>query len=142
MKKIQYTGQSLFEVIFAVAIAALVLLAIVSLSSRSITTSDYSKNNALATKYALEATEWLRQERDTSWSSFYARNGSTYDIGGSSPGWGNANPITGTIFSRTVNLSSDTDGSGAIVAIVTVTWTDSQGTHTVTNTTKFTNWNI
>ena len=43
MKYIYLRGQSLFEVMFAIGIAALVLIAIVSLSTRAVKTSDFQE---------------------------------------------------------------------------------------------------
>jgi len=52
MKYIYLRGQSLFEVMFAIGIAALVLIAIVSLSTRAVKTSDFSRNNSLSVFHA------------------------------------------------------------------------------------------
>jgi len=137
-----FRGQSLFEVIFAVAIAALVLIAIVTLSTRSIKTADFSTNNAQATKYAQEAMEWVRMQRDTlTWATF-----STYvtgiDIDLGTLAWGAGNHIipSNSNFIRHINLSW-ADPNKIIRATVKVTWTDSDGTHEVRNESKFTNWN-
>ena len=66
-KKITNFGQSLFEVVFAVAIAAMILVGIVSLATTSTRNSIFSRNNSQATKYAQEVVEWLREERDKDW---------------------------------------------------------------------------
>ncbi|MFV1917388.1 MAG: hypothetical protein ACC618_02840, partial [Patescibacteria group bacterium] len=63
-------GQSLFEVIFTLAIAALIMVGIVSLAASSIRNSAFSRNNTQATRYVQEASEWLREQRDTDWSVF------------------------------------------------------------------------
>ena len=68
--KFTNAGQSLYEVIFALGIAALVLTGIVSLAATSVRNSAFTRNNAQATKYAQEATEWLRGERDADWGAF------------------------------------------------------------------------
>ena len=144
MKKIFILGQSLFEVMFAIGIASLVLIAIVSLSTRSVKNSDFSRNNSLASKYAQEGAEWVRQERDTStdWSTFVTgRTGSDIQIGNLS--WsGGGNPITNTIFNRFVRMDLDLVDPNIANVTVKVTWEDGSGQHEVSNSTKLTNWRM
>lgn len=64
------SGQLLIEAIVATVIITLVLVALVSAITFSLTNAQYSRNKALATKYAQEAVEWLRKERDTGWYTF------------------------------------------------------------------------
>lgn len=142
-------GQSLFEVVMAVCIVALMLSGIVALATVSVRNSSYSKNNTIATKYAQEVMEWLRLQRDQDWTGFLSHastgSGKTTCLD-SEPlsSWGpTITPcpqITSTIFSRLVTLK--TDGSGNIAtATAEVNWTDGEGTHEVTTETTFTNWN-
>lgn len=99
----------------------------------------------MASEYAQEATEWVRSQRDESWLNLTANIGSTKCIG-NSPGfvWSASGPCTigGTIFSRGVTLSYDSADptNNTIIAVVTVAWTDGQGTHTVNSPTVYTNW--
>ena len=67
-------GQSLFETVLALGVIGLVLTAIVALTVKSISGSSYSKNNTLASRYAQEATEWLRNQRDTLGFSLFKAN--------------------------------------------------------------------
>src|SRR3990167_5086879 len=132
-------GQSMFEVIFAIAIAALILVGVTSLAATSVRNSSFSKSNALATKYAQEAVEWLRQERDTNWSQFSARaSGSTISLGTIGT-WGGSCIISGTEFCRKVTLSGI--ATDTIEATVEVSWSDNQVSHESRNITRFTNWN-
>ena len=64
------SGQSLFEVVVALAISTLVIIAVVSLAALSIRNTDFSKNKTLASKYAQDATEWLRGQRDADFDAF------------------------------------------------------------------------
>lgn len=145
VSSINKLGQSLFEVVFALAITALILTGVVSLSAMTIRNSDYSKNNALATKYAQEAVEWLRGQRDTDWTTFYTHSGTTPVVTclGTSPitSWGGSCTISGTVFSRSVTLTTDSANLDIIEAMITVSWTDGNGEHRVTSTTRFTHWN-
>ena len=52
MRNIQNLGQSLFEIMFAVAIAALITTGIVVLSTDSVKNSSFSKDKTVASKLA------------------------------------------------------------------------------------------
>lgn len=144
-------GQSLFELVVAIAISALVIVAIVSLVASSIRNANYSKNNGLASSFAQSATEWLRSERD--------RNIGNFMVNAQSPKWcikdsplttsswsqvgacGANDYIPGTIFLREARFTNTTvSGKTVVQTDVVVTWTDAQGIHVVTNTTNFTDW--
>jgi Tfp pilus assembly protein PilV len=139
-KELLLLGQSLFEVLFAVGISALILISVISLSTQSVRTGDFSKNNASATKYAQEAIEWVRQQRDIlGWDAIRSRVGperafGVLDLSGSE------NPIPGTIFNRYLTMSYYGSGTDTVLVEVKVTWADGAGTHEVKNSTKLTNW--
>ena len=145
-------GQSLFEVLVAVGISALILLGIVSLASSSVRNSNFSKNNSQATKFVQEEMEWLREQRDADWSTFTSSVGSGGCSGTLS--WGGNCSINST-FVRSVSFTcsffnpgppptttgATCDPNANIVdAVGSVTWQDAQGTHSVTSNTRFTNW--
>ncbi|MFC1710226.1 prepilin-type N-terminal cleavage/methylation domain-containing protein [Patescibacteria group bacterium] len=70
MKNIK--GQSLFEVVIALAVVSLVAVAIVGLATVSVKNSTYSDDKTSANFYAQESIEWLRQFRDeNTWADFY-----------------------------------------------------------------------
>jgi Tfp pilus assembly protein PilV len=142
-------GQSMFELVVAIAICALIIVAIVSLTTVSINNSSYSKNKALASTYAQQATEWLRGQRDSNIDTFIA-NATTpawclQDLGFTRPA---VNPavdctgkITNTPFVRWVSFNTSLQGGKTVVeADITVSWSDSQGTHTVKSATNFSDW--
>jgi len=144
-------GQSLFEVMFAVAIASMIMISVVSLSKQTISSSDFSGNNALANKYALEATEWIREERDNDWIDFYNRAGPNPTLCLEDLAWGGAPPCPDIVdtpfkFKRSVILRQvdldATPGNESVEIEVIVTWTDGKGMHQVKNITRYTNWNI
>lgn len=139
-------GQSLFEVIISVGVAALIVTALVSLASNSIRNATFSRNNTLASKHAQEATEWLRGERDNDISTFMTN----VQI----PTWcldlldwsqasecGASDFITGTPFLREVAFAiTPLSGKNLITATITVSWNDAQGYHEVVSVTQFTDW--
>ena len=132
----------MFEVIFSIAILSLILIGVVSLTTKTVANENFSKNNALATKFAQEAMEWIREERDSDWSNLASRTPAT-NINLGSLNWSSANPILGTALSRSVNLTFQTvvDSNDTIRVEVIVSWTDGQGSHQVVSVTDFTNWN-
>lgn len=147
-------GQSLFEVVVAVAISALIMVSLVSLVSDSIRNAGFSRNKGIAGTYAQAATEWLRGQRDNDVDAF--------SINVQTPIWclidlswtpsqvgscsGEEDQIGGTPFSRQATFSLDTvvDAGGVAKDIVkvdvSVSWEDSSGSHVVTSTTNFADW--
>lgn len=169
MIKKEARGQSMFELIFAIAIATLILTGIVSLAAVSVRNSTASRDNALANRFAQEVTEWLRRERDNNWTVFITNiNGSatqTYCFDDSPAlDWGKPNPCSAAdkitanwIYTRETSFNCFktnvaapppvflsvlcTDPDVDLVEVVTkVKWADPQGSHTVTHTTQLTNW--
>ena len=140
-------GQSLFELVVAIAISALMIVAMVSLATNSIKNSNFSKNKALASSYAQEATEWLRGRRDNDYGAFNTNvlaaqgvkrclNSLTWPIGIAPC---SAGSISDTPFQRSVLFTID-DVENVIYADITVSWSDSGGLHTVTSATNFSDW--
>jgi Tfp pilus assembly protein PilV len=156
--KYQSSGQSLFEVIFALGIAAIILVAMAGLSVSTLRNSTFSTDSATATQLASQATEWLRSQRDACWTTnapcvgFVTRAssvgaGTTWCL--STLNWpgtaGACGPqVTGTNYTRSVLLKSrDADsvpGIDTVDAEVTVSWTDSQGIHDIKNNASYTDW--
>ncbi len=106
-------GQSLLEAVVGTALVTLVLTALVAAISYSLSSSQNSKQRALATKYAQEAVEWLRGERDTNWFDFYSRAGEasaavycldTLDWVGNNGACGSSDYIPGTNLRRQISL--------------------------------------
>lgn len=139
-------GQSLFEVVVAIAISALIITTLVSLVSNSIQNANFSKNKTLAANYTQEATEWLRGQRDTDITTFMTKalipRWCLKDLSWSTPGaCGESSQIVNTPFTREVVFVIDTSsGKNIIEADVSVFWTDSQGSHTVKSATNFSDW--
>ncbi len=132
---------SIFEVLMAVSISALVLTGIVSLTSKTVTSSAFSKNKALANGYVNQAMEFVRKEKEfKGWEDFYSEitapdpdvwcmvdlTFSSPTMQGICPADGTGN-IAGTIFSRTLTLGNVTDSSMDIV--IRVSWVDEKGVH-------------
>lgn len=144
-------GQSLFEVVLAIGLIALVLFALAGLLAQGQKNASNAKDESDRSRAVSAVNEWLRTQRDNNWSAFYAKapnNARSYclntlpsDVASLSEGEC-AGPATGKSFSIGVSLSHPTPdpGQSNVKADVSVSWTDSQGTHTQTFTSYFTNW--
>lgn len=142
-------GQSLFEVVVAISISALMVTGIVILASNSIQNSSYSRDKTLASTYAQQATEWLRKERDQNYEVFaskalYERSIDIYycldDLSWpNSPGWCSEGSFVegSSIFTRVIKFPSCNPCNPDLVeAEVDVYWDDSKGNHNVISTTE------
>lgn len=150
-------GQSMLELIIALAVSVIIITAVVVAASNSVRNSTYSKNNAASTRYAQEGMEWLRSQRDQSWTTFSgkASAGSGTDWCIQTLSWPGINgvcsssqTIANTSYLRQVNLKlKDYAPPGApdgindtVEATLTVKWTEGTLSHDITLTTQFTNW--
>ena len=117
-------GQSLLEVLVALAIVVIVILALVGVTTVSIRNATFAKNRALATKYAQEWMEEARKSRDEDSISFFI-DGSCYVS--DTPG----------IFSRVRTCALDGD---TMTVEVTVSWSEGGVSHKSELVTHLTNW--
>ncbi|RJR15197.1 hypothetical protein C4579_02715 [Candidatus Microgenomates bacterium] len=75
------SGMSLLEVGVSVGVVVLVLIGLISAVTQATAAAQFARNKATATKYAQEAMEWLRGQRESSWTAFYDRaNSTTYHM--------------------------------------------------------------
>ncbi len=143
-------GQSLFEVILAIAVLTLVLVGIVSLATSSVRNSTFSRNKTLGSKYAQEVSEWLRSERDRDRDVFINRADAIgvekkYCL--QALVWTNLGEcsdnelIANTPLKRNLTLiKRDKSGKAVIEAKVVVSWQDAQGEHEARSYTYFSDW--
>lgn len=136
-------GQSLFEVLVAIGVSTLIVVAVVSLVANSIRNTTYSKNKTLAARYAQDATEWLRGQRDADIDDFKSKATGIYCF--NTLYWGNHDAcqadMTGNVLRREGSFRTiPMSGKTVIEADVTVYWDDAQGTHEVRSVTNFTDW--
>jgi len=132
-------GQSLIEMMIAVVILAIVATSLVFGTTVAMRNASFSRDQARATKYAQEAMEWLRGERDADWDDFagYSGNYCFNDLN-----WGVnttcANFDLAGLFKRDLALTSGTD---KIEAKVIVSWQGTSGKiHQSELTSYFTKW--
>lgn len=139
-------GQSLFEVVIALAISTIIIVSLVSLVSNSIRNSTFSKNKTLASRYSQEATEWLRGQRDLDTATFktnsliptWCLKDLSWSIGRAC---NSGEEIAGTPFTREIYfVTTIVSGKTITQADVVVFWTDSQGVHEARSATNFSDW--
>lgn len=121
-------------------VATLVVFALIGIVTLSVKNSSFSASQTAATRYAQEAIEWLRQERDKAWDDFAGRSDQTWCI--VSLDWNTPTACGGQridgAYEREVVL--ETQGASTVQAEVTVSWADSAGVHEARVTTQLTNW--
>jgi len=139
-------GQSLFEVVLALGVITAITVGIVSLTVNAIRNAAFSKNKTLAGRYAQEATEWLRNERDNDFAVFETHAQTTLWCF-SGLNWnkigdcGGPDKIMDTPLLREVAFSTNLiSGKTVIEASVRVYWDDAQGAHEVRSVTSFSDW--
>src|SRR4030042_3024845 len=66
------TGQSMVEILIAMTVVTIVMVAMVSRAVEAVKSAQFARNKSLATRYAQEGVEWMRSERDQSWSEMAA----------------------------------------------------------------------
>lgn len=139
-------GQSLFEVVLALGVITAICVGIVSLTVSAIRNAAFSKNKTLAGRFAQEATEWLRGERDNNFNLFethaqtllWCFSGLNWNKVGAC---GESDQISGTPLLRDVTFSTNlVSGKTVIDVSVKVYWDDAQGAHEVRSTTSFSDW--
>lgn len=135
------TGQTLFELIIALAVTALVVTGIIKVVTISVRNAAFAKNQAESTRLAQEGLEWLRVERDSGWDAFATRSNSTWCL--LSLDWSKQRPcresekISDT-FSREATLTTLSNDN--IEVLVRVSWADPAGRHESRLDTRLTRW--
>lgn len=149
-------GQTMLEILVAIAVLVMVLVAIVSRVVEAVRNAHFARNQVLATRFSQEGVEWARSQRDRlGWSSFstYIPDGVIYcvpdpdnDIEALISGLcTSADKISGTVFYRELAFQSNLNpapGDGEAYTQVTseVTWLDSIGEHNSQLTTRLSKW--
>jgi Tfp pilus assembly protein PilV len=144
MKIKSTSGQSLIEVLTALAVVLLVLVALIRATTISMRSGGVSKAQAQATGYAQEAIEWIRAERDKDWDEVSTRVG-TFCLNLEPLDW----PLTAGDcsdfglagrFKREATLTSVGGAGNQVEVKVVVSWQEAGGEHQSVLTTYLTNW--
>lgn len=143
-------GQSLLEAIVAVSVIVMVLVALVSAITFALSNAQFARNKTQATKYAQEAIEWLRNQRDSNWALFYSQArsspGAIYCLN-TLDSWPSMGNCTGVIddqfdlFSREATLTyTPSAPSDSITIHIRVFWREGSGQKEVVMDTFLTQW--
>ncbi|MFZ3301751.1 MAG: hypothetical protein WA152_03500 [Microgenomates group bacterium] len=145
-KRLNLKGQSMFEVVLALFIITMITVAVVLLSTKSISNSLFSRSKTQASRYSQEAIEWLRDQRETNLDTFSTYTTTPiYCLNSNPPSFANsgacssAELIPNTIYKRQVTFETSTISAGItiIAATVVTSWEDSKGYHEVRAVTEF-----
>lgn len=139
------SGQSLIEVLTALAVVLLVIIALIRATTTSMKGSDFAKTQSMATSYGQEAIEWIRAERDKSWDNLadgtYCLKSSPIESWPGQGVCGDDDYLEGTKFKREAILATIITPEVTKVQVdVIVGWQDSSGEHQSQLTTYLTNW--
>jgi Tfp pilus assembly protein PilV len=139
----QQKGISLLEIVIAVGLISIILLALVSVSTKSISNTTYSREKNQASRLSQEAVEWLRSQRDMGWSTFYGYVDASDTWCLTTLAWDNAGACSGDKVPNT-NLERQvaftTPEQGVVEVRVTVTWLEGGNTNESVSETILTKW--
>lgn len=143
-RKNNIKGQSLFEVVLALFIITMIIVAVVVLSTNSIANSLFSRSKNQGSRYTQEAIEWLRSQRETNYADFVVYASSAVycldTLSFNNPGsCSSSEYISGTNLVRQLNFSQTLEsGKKVTTATVIAYWNDSKGYHETRSVTDFT----
>lgn len=122
-------GFSLIEVLVFTAILGLFFVAAISVATYNLQNMKVQEHKILATRYAEEAVEWVKKEKEDDWSVFITRGslgGTTYCL--DSLSW--STPAScldfdlGLIYKRELLITNSGSPVDQVETTVTVSWQD------------------
>lgn len=132
---IEEKGQSLVEMLLAISVIIIVILALIGITTASVRNASFARNQALATKYAEEGVEKVRVYRDSStWATFVAN----CETGASLAAL--PSPFSRIVDCYALDLTNCSQDKDTCEVRVTVSWADSSGDHQSELKTQFTSW--
>ncbi len=121
------SGQSIIEVVIALSLVAIVVLALVRVTISSIQNSSFARDQQAATKYAQEGLENARKLRGEDESEFWSKSGTETETIGN--------------FERTVTYTPFAGEEDQKMEVrVVVSWEDNKGLHQSDLSTYLTKW--
>jgi Tfp pilus assembly protein PilV len=119
------SGQSIIEVVVALALVVLVILGLVRVTVSSINNSGFAKDQRTATKYAQEGLENARKEKEENEATFWLKSGAEEETIGK--------------FEREIIYTEVEDDQQMHIQVI-VSWDDSRGAHQSNLETYLTKW--
>ena len=121
-------GQSLVEALVALGAATIVISAVVIAVITAQNNADFSKNQNLATQYAQQGIEILRQQSESNWTTFSSYSGAYCLAEGSStltPAGTKCSANIRNFYVRSISIAqNNANCSGAAKVSVVVSWGD------------------
>jgi len=118
------SGQSIIEVIVALSLVIVVIVGLITVTTRSIKNSSFARDQRTATKYAQESLENSRKLKEDDPNTFWQKTGEEEEIIDR--------------FTRTITYSLVDANTMQITVLVT--WEDNQGEHQSSLETSLTKW--
>lgn len=121
-------GQSIIEVIVALALIAAVVLGLVKVTITSVNNAGFARDQRAATKYAQEGIENARKSKEETPVTFWAKSG--------------LQPVEtlGKFTRETTYTPNDAQNPSSMTILVEVLWIDSKGEHQSSLQTNLTKW--
>lgn len=138
-------GQSLFEVLFATAMAAIIVSGVASVALTSLRNALFARSQSEARQVAQNMLEAARIYRDNNFDDFFLDSdpGPTFSTCTPSD---NQNECCPEEFTCTYQIDRSAANAGdpndIAEVVANVSWTDATGTHIVRSETVFTKWEI
>ncbi len=121
---------SLIEVLVFSAVLGLFFVAAMAVATFNLKNMKIQEHKILATRFAEEGNEWLKQEKEDDWSMFITRGsagGTTFCLN-NSPSWGSQSPCgsygLSTIYKRELLIKNSGSPVNQVETTVTVSWQD------------------
>ncbi len=123
-------GFSLIEVLVFTVVLGLFFVAAMAVATFNIKNMKIQEHKILATRFAEEGIEWVKQEKEDDWSIFITRDtlGETTYCLNNSLSWGS--PVScasyglGTIYKRELLIKNSGSPVNQVEAMITVYWQD------------------
>jgi len=130
MRKIQ-KGQTLIETLSALAIISIVIVAIATSVTTSLSNATFNQNQTLATKYAQQGAELVTEMRDTSFANFLNYTATNYCLASGQTTLTAAPPTgctvnIGNTFVRSVQITQAGCAANVAKVVVAVSFTNSK----------------
>ena len=123
-------GFSLIEVLVFTAVLGLFFVAALTVTTFNLKNMKIQEHKILATRFAEEGIEWVKQEKEDDWSIFITRGsagGTTYCLN-NSLSWGSSSPCgsyaLSTIYKRELVIKNSVPPVDQVNAMITVSWQD------------------
>lgn len=128
-------GQILLELVVAIGVAMVALMAMAQISIKSLANSNFSVHQSVANGYSIAGMEWIRSQRDVDWANINKTG--TFCLT-TLLAWSTASPCPtiNNFYTRTAELTKDSNPK-KVQVVVTVSWQEGSLTHSARQTDVF-----